>query len=82
MQAMMMKMLGDMLANLPPDIRQKIETVGQFAAMLDGRLTRIESDLTLIKNHLGIDQQPRLTHERADEHRTASKHGNGAAIGD
>jgi hypothetical protein len=73
MQAMMTKMLGDMLANLPPDIKEKIEAIGQFTVMLDKRLQGIEYDLRLIKNNLGISEERLLTHERRD------KHGNGTA---
>ena len=54
MQAMVTKMLADMMQNLPPEIQDKLDMMGNFTGRLDGRLKQIEDDLSLIKSHLGI----------------------------
>jgi hypothetical protein len=71
MQAMMAKMIGDMMQNLPPDIQEKINAMGDFTGRLDGRLSAIEDDLRCIKAHLGISDQRMISnghgHERSDD---------------
>jgi hypothetical protein len=69
MQAMVQKMLGDMLQNLPPEIQEKIDVIGSFTGRLDGRLNAIENDLQAIKSHLGISTVKAIT----NGHRTGNQ---------
>jgi hypothetical protein len=64
MQAMMTKMLGDMLKNLPPDIQEKIDLIGKFVVKLDARLDAIDTRLAGIERDLGISYERRkLEHD-------------------
>ena len=53
LQQMAMNMIADVLKNLPPDVQEKIDTIGSFVARIDGRLSQIESDLAIIKSKIG-----------------------------
>lgn len=71
MQAMVTKMLADMMQNLPPEIQAKLDLMGNFTGKLDGRLAAIENDLRCIKAHLGISDQRMISnghgHERTND---------------
>jgi len=69
MQQMLNNMMKDMLLNLPPDVKEKLQQGAEFIAMVDGRLARIQNDLELIKSHLGIHDRKAIAHGgRTDVH--------------
>jgi hypothetical protein len=54
--ALMQTVLGNLVRNLPPDVLEKIQQIGQAVATFDTRLAQVERTTALIAQKLGVDE--------------------------